>query len=104
MGCLITVAALTASDAKFSDALEQRAVAPHGRRLLPAHAWQMPTAQTFGLTRIGSSVDNVISAVDINGAASNKPSRIMSQECRCGADVFDAHLAMRWRFGLRLFE
>ena len=37
-----------------------------------------------------SSIDNVISAVDVNGIASDKPGRIMSQERRCGADVFDA--------------
>ena len=35
-----------------------------------------------------SSIDNVVSAVDVNGIASDKPGRIMSQERRCGAAPF----------------
>jgi hypothetical protein len=38
-----------------------------------------------------SSIDDVISAIDVNSIASDKPGRVMSQERRCSADVFDAH-------------
>jgi hypothetical protein len=46
----------------------------------------------------------MISAVDVNGVASDEPGRIMSQERRCGANVFDADQAARRRFGLRFFK
>ncbi len=43
------------------------------------------------MSRINSSIDYVIPAIDINGVARNQPSRVMSQERRCSTDVFDAH-------------
>jgi hypothetical protein len=43
------------------------------------------------MNQTDSSIDDVISAVDVNGVASDEPGRIMSQERRCGANVFDAH-------------
>jgi hypothetical protein len=49
-------------------------------------------------------VDNMIAAINVNGITGNKPGGIMSQECRCGADVFDAHQAVRRRFALRPFK
>jgi hypothetical protein len=58
----------------------------------------------FRMNHIDSSIDHVISAVDVNGIASNKPGRVVSQERRCGADVFDADQATRRRFDLRLFK
>jgi hypothetical protein len=67
---------------------------PVGARLVPDEA----------IARRSSSVDDVISAVDINRVASNEPSRVMSKECGCGADVFDAYQAVRRRLGLRFFK
>src|SRR6267142_1352893 len=51
-----------------------------------------------------TSIDDMISAVDVNGVASDEPGRIMSQERRCRANAFDADQAARRRFGLRFFK
>lgn len=54
--------------------------------------------------RIDWSVDDMISTVDINGVAGNQPGCVMSQKCRRGADVLDAHLTVSRRLGLHLFK
>ena len=41
--------------------------------------------------QIETSIDDVISAVNVNRIAGDKPGRVMSQERCCSADVFDAH-------------
>ena len=77
-----------------------------GRRNLKTATsiWRLGIAKDFRTNQTGSSIDDVISAVDVDGVASDEPGRIMSQERGCGANVFDADQAARRRFGLRFFK
>ena len=87
--------------AKLGDALKQRAVAPHIyesaeeatthlRDLEKKKQAETGAAKPARSTR-QASIDDVISAIDVDGIARNQASCIVSQECRCGANVFDAH-------------
>jgi hypothetical protein len=54
--------------------------------------------------QLDRSIDDVVSAVDVDGVAGDKPGRVMSEKRRCSANVFDTHQAARRSFGLGLFQ
>jgi hypothetical protein len=62
------------------------------------------SANASSATSVNGSINEVISAIDVNRVAGDKACNVVCQKGRCGADVLDAHKAARGGLGLGFFE